>query len=157
MPRSLSVAVAHFILVRPMHAPLFSAAATILVALTTSALSATESKILHLSPVVGIDLVGRSEYRIHGTRDMIPPQQLRAFLTQLCSYARGESSRSIVLYSYDLPPPQTIVETPARYAPILAIAREYGLAVYVIHPDLGVSVMDTYYRVIQPPSKRRPR
>jgi len=62
---------------------------------------------------------------------------------------------TINLYSFNLPPPHTWGgDETAHIAPIVAIARQYGCDVYVIHPDqAGFDVADSYYQSFPPKSR----
>ena len=122
-------------------------------------IGSAEPPVTHLAPLVTIDLVGTDRYRIHGTTHMLPRDKLRPYIAELLKHAPLHPDRrySIAAYSYDVPPPNSIVDTPEHLAPILDIAREFGCDVYVIHHDqAGFNVEDVYYRVVRPPRKHGP-
>ena len=119
-----------------------------------------DAGVTRLVPLVSIDLVGTDLYRLSATgREVMTRDEVVTYLRALLrtrDVRSGPYRYTILLHSFDAPPPDTLGTESAHIAPVLGVAREYGCSVSIVHPEqAGPAVVDTYYRAF--PSRRRGR
>jgi hypothetical protein len=118
-----------------------------------------EPHVTRVVPVVAIDLVGTDRFRLGTGGELMTREQLLTYFHTL--FARhdprvGRYRYTIILHSYDCPPPDTIGREPEHIAPVLDIARQYGCSLTIIYPEqAGPDIVGSYYESF--PSRRHQR
>lgn len=119
------------------------------------------AQVSRIVPVVELDLVGTDRFRVHGMDPdtTMSAEQLQAYFRVLFGEHNpryGEQRYSIVLHSYNVPPPNPGAREVGHIAPVLAAARMYQCGVCIVYPaQAGINTVASYFEAF--PAKRRTR
>ena len=118
----------------------------------------SKPQVTRIVPVVVIDLVGTDLFRLGtSSQEVMTSDQLMTYFHTLFSkhdFRLRQYRYSIMLRSYDCPPPDTVGNEAKHIAPVLAAANQYGCSVAIVYPEqAGPAVIDAYYESF--PSSRR--